>query len=219
MKTVIPCGRWKKEVSNNKPDVMYSPEHMNNQITPEEYAMERFSETNGATLLDHDGTIRRDSIWERLKDTITGDYVDTQSEDRLQSVAAKALGGMFVSKDLDIAIQSMKQFGTVGGVPSNGGQFQQQPQGAPFLTSLQANLQKLQQGAGQTQQHHQQPVRQAHQQQDNIQMQSRNNFENALKQQKTQMDGNKIKANREQLKSLIANGGKQNTISNPYKKR
>lgn len=200
--TIIPRGRWKKEVSANRPEFMYSPEHMNNQITPEEYAMDRFSETSGNTLLEANGTIAKNAIWERLRDTITGDYVDSGGESRLQNIASNVLGGFFASSELDEIIKKKRN-----GFNAEGTQQQ------PVLTGMAANIQKLKYGGNV-------PA------QDNspVNFQNQNTFEQVLQQKKAQqrqpqqVSANKIKASREQLKSLLANGGKANTVPNPYRK-
>lgn len=69
---ITPLGRWKKEVSLNGADYRYNPEggHMYNQISPEEYAQERWAETGGDTAISENGTIDRRGVIERLKDRL-----------------------------------------------------------------------------------------------------------------------------------------------------
>lgn len=207
---ITPIGKWRKEVSWNEPEVMYAPDggHMNNQITPEEYVIEREIETQGSTVLDEKTCkISHKKVLDKLKTVMTDNYYNYDYEQRLQMLAANkpSVGGFFnmgASQELDYLIQAAKETGQLD--PNNN--FQQPfsgsqihvAQGSVPSNSMIANMDRIM-NKNQT---YQSPP-----QQRPIRMQPTQILQTAMASQQQQIPKitpKKIKANREQLKNLLS---------------
>lgn len=220
---ITPQGRWKKEVSWNDPDVMYSPDggHINNQITPEEYVMEREIESGGETVLNLNtkdptklGKIDSKKLVDKLKNIMSDNYYNADYEYKLKTLASErpSIGGFFdmgASMQLDDMIKAAKENGQI----DNNNNFHAGSQihvNAP-MNSMMANLNRLKgiqqpQSRPQPQQQQQQMMRQSAQ------------LIPTPEQRLEKIDPRpKIKASREQLKNLIAQKQQSsNLVKNPY---
>ena len=214
---ITPLGKWRKEVSWNEPDVMFdsSSGHSNNQITPEDYVMEREIETNGETILNHQGKIDPKKFVNKLKNVMTNGYNNMDYEQRLQLLASErpSIGSFFnmsASMELDDMIKAAKLNGQIDNnnnfhQPMGGSRIQVAQQGQPLMSSMNVNMNRLRMGNQPQQvqqpQQFQRPV--------DIPQPSRERI----------VPRPKIKANREQLKSLIAQKQQSSSVAqNPYQK-
>lgn len=226
---IMPLGKWRKEVSWNDPDVMYAPDggHINNQITPEEYALQREIETHGQTVIVSEtkdpqkiGKIDSRKFVNRLKDIMNDEYQNLDYEQKLQLLATErpSVGGFFnmsASQQLDEMIRQAKQTGQL----DNNHNFHHPVAGSTIhagpnqiMTGFMANMHNLRTG-GVTQQQQNLPTQMTSQQKPVI--------VNQGKDLQRIVPRPTIKADREQLKNLVAQKQKQSQATlarNPYKK-
>lgn len=177
---ITPLGRWKKEVSLNNPDIRFHPDggHMYNQISPEEYAQERWAETGGDTAVNEHGAIDRRGVVERLKDRLLN---PERSYHYTENLAASSFDNPFfanflnkymdmsASYELDGIIQEAKSRGQLDGfgnwnnpnanpyMMAQGAYPMQQPMQQPMMqmhpgmSNMSNNMQMMKQGSGQFQ--------------------------------------------------------------------
>ena len=227
---ITPLGKWRKEVSWNDPNVMFAPDggHTNNQITPEDYVMEREIDSNGETVLNLDtidpqkvGKIDPKKFVNKLKMVMSDNYYNMDYEQKLQLLASEkpSVGGFFdmgASMQLDDMIKVAKANGQMDvhnnfQQPVAGSQIQIAQQGQQLMSTMTSNMNRLKMGATAPRQVIAQQVDAQHQQ--TIQPQRQLIPERTVQRPK-------IKANREQLKNLIAQKQQSsNMAQNPYAKK
>lgn len=224
---ILPLGKWRKEVSWNDPEVMFAPDggHSNNQITPEDYVLEREMEGHD-TILNTEttdptkiGKIDPKKFVNKLKSVMDDSYYNLDYEQKLQLLASEkpSLGGFFnmgASMELDEMIRAAKANGQLD-VNNN---FHQPVAGSQIQVGQQvsndpiASMNRFMSTMDTASLNPPQPQQPMPQQQRPIQQQ-------AAPQPQLQRVAPKptIKASRDQLKNLIAQKQQSsNTARNPY---